>query len=181
MPGGFADSPIRLNRELARLDTWNEEQIRRRAQRLANLSCVVWPYPQLSPEVLSVYRRETLGRRSTYQLTDVPSLEGKTRELFDQLRDRVMLLGPLVTEEVKARYIKYGDPSAFMAVLPQVDKLRLHLKVPVNELNDPSARAEDIPDRMQWGRYKAAVYVTSEAELEYAMHLIRQAQQKQHR
>jgi len=41
MKGGFRDSPIRLNKDLAALETWTEEQICARAARLADLAVKV--------------------------------------------------------------------------------------------------------------------------------------------
>jgi hypothetical protein len=48
--GGFADSPIRLNKSLAKLEHWNKHEIEKRAHTLADLAVQVWPLPQLSPE-----------------------------------------------------------------------------------------------------------------------------------
>ncbi|HVB25061.1 MAG TPA: DUF262 domain-containing protein [Ktedonobacteraceae bacterium] len=48
--GGFKDSPIRLNRNLAKLEHWNKEEIERRAQQIADLAISIWPTPGLSPE-----------------------------------------------------------------------------------------------------------------------------------
>ena len=48
MEGGFKNSPIRLNRSLANLDHWNEEEIRKRAEALADLAVKIWPIPQIS-------------------------------------------------------------------------------------------------------------------------------------
>lgn len=58
MEGGFADSPLRLNRELAKLETWNEEEILKRAQFLADLALKVWEYPHLSDDILAKYRKK---------------------------------------------------------------------------------------------------------------------------
>ena len=52
MEGGFADSPIRLNSELAQLDTWNESKIVERANNLSDKAILIWKYPQLSEEIL---------------------------------------------------------------------------------------------------------------------------------
>lgn len=48
---GFRGSPVTLNQDLARLDHWNEETILERTDRLASLSCLVWPVPTV--EVLT--------------------------------------------------------------------------------------------------------------------------------
>jgi predicted house-cleaning noncanonical NTP pyrophosphatase (MazG superfamily) len=46
MKGGFADSPLHLNKNLANLDTWNEEEIKKRAEELSKAAVEVWPIPE---------------------------------------------------------------------------------------------------------------------------------------
>lgn len=46
MPGGFRESPLRLNQGLAEVAVWNEEAIKARADRLAKLALEIWPEPQ---------------------------------------------------------------------------------------------------------------------------------------
>lgn len=46
MKGGFADSPLHLNKSLANLDTWNEEEIKKRAEELSKVAVEVWPIPE---------------------------------------------------------------------------------------------------------------------------------------
>jgi uncharacterized protein with ParB-like and HNH nuclease domain/predicted transport protein len=53
--GGFAISPLRLNRSLAKLEHWNEEAIKKRAKELADRAVEIWPMPQLSPERISEF------------------------------------------------------------------------------------------------------------------------------
>jgi uncharacterized protein with ParB-like and HNH nuclease domain/predicted transport protein len=50
MEGGFADSPIRLNKSLRHLAHWNKEEIEQRASKLASLAVELWLMPQLSQE-----------------------------------------------------------------------------------------------------------------------------------
>src|SRR2546423_596380 len=57
MEGGFADSPLRLNRDLARLERWDEEAILHRADSLARLAVQIWSYPAVAPEALQDYKR----------------------------------------------------------------------------------------------------------------------------
>lgn len=71
MEGGFRDSPIRLNHGLAKLDHWNESEIQKRAQELADIGSHIWPMPSLSGEVSARYaeKPEANGRPS-YTLAD---------------------------------------------------------------------------------------------------------------
>lgn len=59
MDGGFADSPVRLNRSLAKLEHWNEREIQRRAQTLADLAIKIWPLPQLTVGLVDQFSRQT--------------------------------------------------------------------------------------------------------------------------
>ena len=45
MNGGFVDSPLHLNRSLAKVDQWNEETILARAEELAQKALKIWLYP----------------------------------------------------------------------------------------------------------------------------------------
>ncbi|MFC0471883.1 DUF262 domain-containing protein [Halalkalibacter kiskunsagensis] len=47
MNKGFRDSPCRLNSDLINLDTWNEEEILKRANRLYALAKNIWIFPQV--------------------------------------------------------------------------------------------------------------------------------------
>ena len=58
MPGGFRESPLRVNAGLGQLDRWDEGAIKARAATLAAMAPDVWPAPQLSPEILATYRRK---------------------------------------------------------------------------------------------------------------------------
>jgi len=47
MVGGYADSPLRLNRIPSKADHWNEEAIQERASYLAEIAVKIWRYPQV--------------------------------------------------------------------------------------------------------------------------------------
>lgn len=44
--GGFAESPLRLNRELGKLGVWNEASIKKRGEQLAEMALGIWPMPK---------------------------------------------------------------------------------------------------------------------------------------
>jgi uncharacterized protein with ParB-like and HNH nuclease domain len=46
LPGGFAQSPLRLNQELGKLDSWNEASIKKRGEQLAERALGIWPMPK---------------------------------------------------------------------------------------------------------------------------------------
>jgi uncharacterized protein with ParB-like and HNH nuclease domain len=58
MAGGFKDSHLQLNKDLAKLDTWDAEAIVARAKTLAEQANELWKRPSLPPEVLADYRTQ---------------------------------------------------------------------------------------------------------------------------
>lgn len=62
MEGGFKHSPLRLNEGLGQLETWNEESIRERSERLAKRALALWPLPDLDDNTLATYRQRFRDR-----------------------------------------------------------------------------------------------------------------------
>ena len=52
MEGGFRQSPLRLNRDLGRLESWGPKEIERRADSLAKECIDLWKRPSVSKEVV---------------------------------------------------------------------------------------------------------------------------------
>lgn len=180
MPGGFKQSPLRLNEGLGELQSWNAAAIQVRAQRLSEMAVTVWRAPILSEEVLASYRKQA-STSATYDLSDHPNLaEGSPmRSLFEALRKEVMALDPGVTEEVLKLYIAFKAETNFIDVVPQRSRLRLSLNMPFHELHDPRALAKDVTNLGRWGNGDIEVGLGSPDELPYVMGLVRQAFEKQ--
>ncbi len=66
--GGFADSPLRLNKGLGQLDKWDENEITKRVERLAELASKVWSYPEVTHEALEKFKksREAKKEKESY-------------------------------------------------------------------------------------------------------------------
>lgn len=58
MKGGFRDSHLQLNNDLADLDVWDEAAIHRRAERLAQQAVSLWKRRSMPAEVLADYRTQ---------------------------------------------------------------------------------------------------------------------------
>ncbi|GAA8856435.1 hypothetical protein HpRN190_07920 [Helicobacter pylori] len=56
MERGFKDSPLRLNQGLRDLESFGEEEIKKRANDLADLALKIWTYPKLDAETLEKYK-----------------------------------------------------------------------------------------------------------------------------
>jgi len=180
MTGGFRDSPIRLNKDLARLETWNEETIMARAARMADRAMEVWPGPRLSAETLESYRQASTPKGSkSYTLHDHPLLKGVVLVLFESLRTRIMNLDPSVSEEILKAHIAYKTSTSFVDVVPQKSWLRLILNMELHEVDDPRGWCKDVTDLSRWSNGDIEVHLLSVDQLDYVMSLIRQSFAKQ--
>ncbi|GAP79452.1 hypothetical protein Y09_2300 [Brachybacterium sp. SW0106-09] len=64
--GGFRESPLRLNAGLGQIETWNEEQIVARGERLAHQAIALWPLPDAPEAALEAVRRRLRDNRRRF-------------------------------------------------------------------------------------------------------------------
>ena len=68
IPGGFNDSPLRLNEYPRQVNKWGTEQIEERAQTLARKACQIWMRPALPQEVVDSYKKKSAPAPSVYSM-----------------------------------------------------------------------------------------------------------------
>lgn len=141
MPGGFRDSPLRLNKDLAQAKRWDEAAIERRARSLATKAVEIWPVPTASDEVIAEYR-ESLEERKTgrqWDLEHFKSLQGQSRSLYMEFRERAGKIG--LVEFVMKNFIGFGlphHPRPYVAIVwPRREFLLAQAHYPFAELDDP--------------------------------------------
>ena len=178
MKGGFAESPLRLNQGLGKLEHWTEEGIRQRSERLAAQATSVWPAPVVETAVLDAYK--PAGVAAGYAISDHPHLAtGPMHELFMQFRKQVLALDPCVTEEYLKLYVAYKAETNFVDVVPQAKRLRLSLNMEFAEITDPKGICRDVTGLGRWGNGDVEVALSSVEELPYVIGLVRQSFERQ--
>lgn len=176
MDGGFADSPLRLNRGLGQLEAWNEQEIINRGNKLSEQATLVWGYPELPEQIISQYKMKPQeGENAQYTIKDFPELTGSMLELFEQLRKRICNLDSSVREEFKKLYIAYKTTTNFVDIVPQKSRLCLSLNMAFNEINDPKGICKDVTNLGRWGNGDVEFGISDQSEIEYAMTLIQQS------
>ena len=180
MPGGFKESPIRLNEGLGTLETWNEQTIAARAEKLAKRATEVWTAPELAEDVLTAYSPAAVPTTS-YTVSDHEHLaeNGPMRPIFEAFRKEVLALDPGVTEEFLKLYVAYKAETNFVDVVPQAKRLRLSINMDFHELYDPEGIAIDVTNVGRWGNGNVEVGLSAMEQLPYVMGLVRQAFEKQ--
>ena len=178
MPGGFKESPLKLNQGLGMVEQWDEDAIRKRADRLSTIALDVWAAPKLETSVLECYKSKPaqLG----YTIEDHPYLvSGTMAEVFKVFRKEVLALDRCVTEEFLKLYVAYKAESNFVDIVPQAKRLRISLNMPFSEINDPKGLCKDVSSVGRWGNGDVEVGLASLEELPYVIGLVRQSLERQ--
>ncbi len=177
MEGGFAESPLRLNKGLGKVERWDKTAIQQRAGNLAKLATEVWIAPKLPDNVVDSHKPKR--GQLTYTIEDHPHLQGAVLDLFEQLRKQVLNLDASITEEVLKLYIAYKATTNFVDVVPQAKRLRLSLNMKFDEINDPRGLCKDVSNVGRWGNGDVELGLSSLEELPYVMSLVKQALDQQ--
>lgn len=174
MKGGFLESPLRLNKEIASKDHWREEDILSRAETLSTQATRVWVAPVLERTVLNTYKPQV--EITDYSIESHPHLGVEPiKSLFEEFRKQVLALDPCVTETFLKLYVAYKAETNFVDVVPQAKRLRLSLNIEIADINDPKGICKDVSILGRWGNGDVEVGLSSIDEIPYVMGLVRQA------
>lgn len=178
IPGGFNDSPLRLNEYPRQVNKWGTEQIEERAQTLARKACQIWMRPALPQEVVDSYKKKSAPAPSVYSM-ETYDWSPAMLELFHILRKRILNLDPSVREVFLKLYIAYKVQTNFVDIVPQKRSLRLSLNIPFNEVIDPEGICRNVKGLGRWGNGEVEIMMNDSSHLETIMELIQQACNRQ--
>lgn len=178
MQGGFRDSPLRVNKGLGQLETWNLDEIRKRAERLADEALEIWTMPHVPAELLQQFKEQR--SESDFSIEDHPYLLPEPRRaLFEEFSEEVLALDPGITRHFLKRYVAFKAETNFVDVVPQKARLRLSLNLPLDALHDERALAVDVSGKGHWGNGPTEVGLKESSDLGYVIGLVRQAYEYQ--
>ena len=176
MPGGFKESPLKLNAGLGQITVWDETAIKKRAGRLSDQAIAVWTAPKLDAATLTNYQPAKVLAPGGYTINDhLHLLSPASRGLFEAFRKAVLALDPCVSEEFMKSYVAYKAETNFVDVVPQAKRLRLAINMPFSEIADPKGLCKDITNSRGLGNGDVDVLLTSLDELPYIIGLVRQS------
>ncbi|WRF71673.1 DUF262 and DUF1524 domain-containing protein [Helicobacter pylori] len=185
MENGFKQSPLKLNQSLRDLEVFGEEQIKKRANDLADLALKIWTYPKLDAETLEKYKPKK--EKKVYDLSSY-KFSPNSRELFDILREKIKAFDERVTEKFNQKYIAYKFCKiSFVDIVVQEKGLKLYLKMNLDELQDEIKEKLKIRDVSNIGHLGIVskkvkvveVKLETKENIPYCLGLIRQALEKQ--
>ncbi|GAA7654630.1 DUF262 and DUF1524 domain-containing protein [Helicobacter pylori] len=179
MEKGFKDSPLRLNQSLRDLESFGEEEIKKRANDLADLALEIWTYPKLDAETLEKYKpKKDKKEKKVYDLSSY-KFGSHSRELFDILRKGIKALDEKIVENFNQDYISYKFSKNFVDTVVQTKDLKLYLNMKFNELQDEKNLARDMTNKGHLGNGDIEVKLETKENIPYCLGLIKQALEKQ--
>ncbi|WP_212793767.1 DUF262 and DUF1524 domain-containing protein [Helicobacter pylori] len=179
MEKGFKDSPLRLNQSLRDLKSFGEEEIKKRANDLADLALKIWTYPNLNAETLEKYKpKKDKKEKKVYDLSSY-KFGSHSRELFDILSKEIKALDERITENFNQDYISYKFSKNFVDIVVQTKDLKLYLNMKFNELQDEKNLARDMTNKGHLGNGDIEVKLETKENIPYCLRLIKQALEKQ--
>ncbi|GHQ73865.1 hypothetical protein JP0076_13010 [Helicobacter pylori] len=179
MEKGFKDSPLRLNQSLRDLKSFGEEEIKKRANDLADLALKIWTYPNLNAETLEKYKpKKDKKEKKVYDLSSY-KFGSHSRELFDILSKEIKALDEKITENFNQDYISYKFSKNFVDIVVQTKDLKLYLNMKFNELQDEKNLARDMTNKGHLGNGDIEVKLETKENIPYCLGLIKQALEKQ--
>ncbi|GHS50431.1 hypothetical protein VN1167_12530 [Helicobacter pylori] len=179
MEKGFNQSPLRLNWGLRDLESFGEEEIKKRANDLADLALKIWTYPKLDAETLEKYKPKKDKKEK--KVCDLSSYKfgSHSRELFDILSKEIKALDERITESFMIAYIAYKFKTNFVDIVVQTKDLKLYLNMKFNELQDEKNLASDATNKHHNGNGDIEVKLETKENIPYCLGLIKQALEKQ--
>lgn len=179
MEKGFKDSPLRLNQGLRDLKSFGEEEIKKRANDLADLALKIWTYPKLDAETLEKYKpKKDKKEKKVYDLSSY-KFGSHSRELFDILSKEIKALDERITENFNQDYISYKFDKNFVDIVVQTKDLKLYLNMKFNELQDEKNLVRDMTNKGHLGNGDIEVKLETKENIPYCLGLIKQALEKQ--
>ncbi len=180
MEKGFKDSPLRLNQGLRDLESFGEEEIKKRANVLADLALKIWTYPKLDAETLEKYKpKKDKKEKKVYNLNSY-KFGSHSRELFDILSKEIKALDERITENFNQDYISYKFDKNFVSIVPLKNGgLNLYLNMPFYELQDEKNLARDMTNKGHLRNGDIEIKLETKENIPYCLGLIKQALEKQ--
>ncbi len=179
MGKGFKDSPLRLSQGLRDLESFGEEEIKKRANDLADLALKIWTYPKLDAETLEKYKpKKDKKEKKVYDLSSY-KFGSNSKELFDILSKEIKALDERITENFNQDYISYKFSKNFVDIVVQDKGLKLYLNMKFNELQDEKNLARDMTNKGHLGNGDIEVKLETKENIPYCLGLIKQALEKQ--
>lgn len=178
-PGGYADSPVWLNRSLAKLDTWDSLQIDKRGKDLAKLALKIWEPLKADPMAIHQAELDEAINLVGDNKIDGVQCSDYAKPMFLALAQFTRGLGEEVIELAHLKSVTYRTPAWFIELIPKSGSVYIRLAVDIADLADITTNISSANDwafilnTLIEGRTGSIYLVDSDEKLQIAKQLIR--------
>ena len=166
---GYKDNRIKtLNQDIINQDKWGEEQIKARAENLANMALKIWTEPQAPLQAITI-------ENNTYTIEHhFDNKNRDSRPLYEAIKEQVAQWGE-ISEKFNQNYIALKIGQKVLNINPCKDYLNLYFKTDISKLNDPKSKVRDVEFIGHQGVGNIHIKLESLEDIPYCMELIKQA------
>ena len=132
----------------------------------------------IMPEELEKIGKKKIVVKGTklYKVEDLLQNRSKeVRNLFMELREKILDLGPEVKEKPLKHYVAYTTTKNFTEVVLQARGLKIYLDISEKEINDPKHLAHDCTRVGHWATGDVVLTIRDAKDIDYVISLIEQS------
>jgi predicted transport protein len=179
IPGGLAESSVRLNKFVRESAAWTPVEMELRGKELARRAVSIWSPLAVDRSLIEAADEHDLRALATSRDVAKVKMTLKARALFDALRQAIRDIDNDIIELAEQHSVSYHGREFFLEVLPRKHRINLLLALDFNEIDDAAGIAEDASQRKFFANavYGGGVNVPigQPADIEKALPMIRQA------
>jgi predicted transport protein len=180
--GGFADSPLRLNKFVKNQMRWTQAEIEKRGKQLASSALKIWGEIQIDEDMVRQAKLARMQKEASEYNEESLGLEDSTKPLFAALREEILSIGTDVVEIFRSKSVTYRVFDYFVEVIPRKQHLTLLFNMDFEDCEDPSQLARDASNKAfiinaseQGG---VLLQIWRDADIPGAVHIAKQAYQQ---
>jgi predicted transport protein len=99
----------------------------------------------------------------------------ESRELYEQLREKIFELDSNIEEKFNKLYIVYKLENIFCEIVPQAKGLWIHIGMPLDKIQKNQLEVEDVSNRGHWANGERKFRLEKPGEIEMALDYIKQS------
>jgi predicted transport protein len=182
MEGGFADSPLRLNKFVKNQTQWTQIEIEKRGKQLAASALKIWGQIEIDEDAVRQAKLARMQKEASEYNEESLGLDESNKPLFVALRKEILSIGTDAVEIFRSRSVTYRVFDYFVEIIPRKQYLTLLFNMDFEDCDDPSQLARDASNKAfivnaseQGG---VLLQIWSEEQIPAALHIAKQAYQQ---
>lgn len=132
--------------------------------------------------IKTITKNKTIDKVSSevrvYTLDDHLNIPQDVKDLFFALREKIFSINDSIEERPKQNYVAYRLKNAFAYVHNQQTRIKIHLEILKDELDDPKDIARDVQNIGHHGGGETEVILSKPEDLNYVFDLVEQSYKK---